>query len=506
MPIPNPDDPITSAHGQASRVLVRPIPLDLERVARLKTFCGEFFRRHFTPLDPSSDVSLEAFLASQTNKPQWWKQGLRNAHIAERVSRREMTKVFGTYKSFIKNEFYDTMKKARTITGPSDAAKALVGPWFHLISSEFFSKEFTSKGIPPEDLARVIPERIGEGEFWETDHDSFEGHFTPAIQDAVEVQFYKYMTAQVPGHDQFWDWLDKVLLGEHRIVMNSSELTVTSKRMSGDMCTSLGNTLTNLCLIKFVEQEKGAEYRVVCEGDDGALSVIRGEPPVESDFITLGFKIKMVHHDSFAVGGYCKCFPLPSGGQATNPLTTLVKFPWLGKQYLRANDALRRRLLRLKAMSILASYRCPVITPFAQWVWHATGNDSDVRGTVDAMRASDWERDWLITCLNDGDALARGLAYRPTTADRVAVEELFGIPVGAQELFERTLSKRTSLGMLDMSMFVLPADWADFHSRHVLGTPEPQDVQPRDDVPAQLPGVFEGLPDFLQRAAHLVNL
>ncbi len=74
-----------------------------------------------------------------------------------------------------------------------------------------------------------------------TDYTSFEALFTPELMDAVEMQLYDYMLEHVSGGKDTLRLIRRVQLGRNHIDSKYVSVDISGKRMSGEMCTSLGN-------------------------------------------------------------------------------------------------------------------------------------------------------------------------------------------------------------------------------------------------------------------------
>lgn len=85
-------------------------------------------------------------------------------------------------------------------------------------------------------------------------------------------------------------------------------ILTSGTRMSGDMWTSLCNGFSNYVNVAFTMHEAGIrDYSVLCEGDDGIIACNVPNAITSEQFEDLGFKIKIVPHDSIFSTAFCGC-------------------------------------------------------------------------------------------------------------------------------------------------------------------------------------------------------
>ena len=276
-----------------------PVP-ETPILMRLRDFVGEWLHRHLTPLSelPTTEEWLE-----QAPYPEHRKREILLAYQSlngGKPSRRATH----TVKSFIKHESYDVAKHARWINSRPDSVKAFVGPAFHAIEHEvfalpIFAKSFKAPGSLVEHIAGA-PEGIVQA----TDFTAFESHMTPQIMDVLELQLYDYMLKRFPDMSRY---IRGMLTGLNSLATRQGvRLKVKGKRMSGDMCTSLGNSFTNAMVSLFAARESGNDLDgvfAVFEGDDGLMVTAR---PVDQHLYTrLGFLCKVETHARASDASFC---------------------------------------------------------------------------------------------------------------------------------------------------------------------------------------------------------
>lgn len=181
-------------------------------------------------------------------------------------------------KSFIKSEFYDTVKEPRIINSRSDHFKAIVGPYTHLVEKFVFNEHFI-KHKTPEEIASIMSLISSKHSImYETDYSSFEGSFSQEIMENVEFKMFQRILQNYPRIVELFRRTyhsNNVIKYQYHGKLRA-KATFSGSRMSGDMWTSLANGFTNMCLVEYIlavnNQQKfytTADYLV--EGDDGFI-------------------------------------------------------------------------------------------------------------------------------------------------------------------------------------------------------------------------------------------
>jgi hypothetical protein len=167
-----------------------------------------------------------------------------------------------------KHESYPEYKHMRVINSRCDAFKAFSGPYFKAIEEELYKHKFFVKHMTPEErMQRVLDLNNAGGYCYATDYTAFESHFTPAIMNALELRLYRHCLIHYP---QAAKLLCDTLSGTNRMRTRSGiRASCPGRRMSGDMCTSLGNGFSNLMLVKYIVESRGGTFDGIVEGDDG---------------------------------------------------------------------------------------------------------------------------------------------------------------------------------------------------------------------------------------------
>lgn len=400
-------------------------------------------------------------------------------------------------KSFVKDETYPEWKYPRTINSRSDLAKVLLGPLFWRISDEVMHHKFN--GYTPFIKYVSIAERPDY--IWKNlrptarklfagDYTAFEALFQKA-QMQIEIDLYKYMTQNIPEdlRDNFWTYLDEVLSGKNKCFFRHFGTSVDATRMSGEMCTSLGNGWFNLMVLRFLLEDLGhTDVQIFVEGDDSIAAYSNTGAPITSEHFTeLGLVMKVTEPESISTASFCGIVFSPEDMiNVTDPREVLASFGWCSARYARSRDARLLALLRAKSLSFLYQYPgCPIIQELALYGLRMTAG-YDMRWVLNHAQMSQWEKEQVVDAVKffGGGYSKVHQAIRPVpSATRELVEELFGVSSIQQikiEAYLRGLQCVTPLEVdIDHSK-----DWSAYYERYTMDVdPSPECMwMPRYDV------------------------
>lgn len=478
-PHPDPQDPETMHAGIAKRFLCETPRIDPKVLASLREFVRKWLRSNLVPISPEEDLSVPTWL-KQTNYPQFRREELLRVweDTDEDVTRDPFRKHFKC-KSFMKDETYPTWKHARGINSRSDAFKCAVGPIFKAIEHEVFKHPAFIKKVPIEQRPAYLKDLLyrGGATYFATDYTSFEGLFVAELMEAVEFELYDYMTSCHPCHDKFMFLCHNVLAGRNVCEYKYNTACVDATRMSGEMCTSLGNSFANLMIMLFICEEKGnSETKGAVEGDDGLFTTI-GTPPTTGDFERLGLIIKLEVHQELSTASFCGIiFDENDLCNLTDPRKVLATFGWGSRKYAMAKASTLDSLLRCKALSFAHQYPgCPIVQSLARYGLRVT---SSVISPNDARRINNMSDSWLRERYSR--ALENPVCFKPIGfGSRMLVERLFRIPIDHQlkiEAYLDSLSVRTPLRCPYID-WCMAREWRDYWAEYSV---VPQDKRSRD--------------------------
>lgn len=403
------------------------------KLSKFKTFVKTWVAKHLTPLqsEPSFDDWVDNAPYTQERKNE-----LRQCHLdlnGSLPTRKHRRKIA----SFIKSENYPEFKHARWINSRSDHFKAYSGPWFSAIEKQLFALPWFIKYVPIPERASKVASLMREGaRYLATDYTSFEAHFHPLFQKSCEGILYNYMLKNFPI---VADCLTSTIFGtNHGTTRAGVSFIVQGRRMSGDMCTSLGNGFSNLMIWSFLmSQQHGSSWDGFVEGDDGIFAIYNGRPPSTEEYAELGFTIKIEEGDDPRSMSFCGIIAA-DGQNIRSPADFLDNFGWTSS-FTNAGDNILQQLLRAKALSAAwETPSCPIIRSIAQRALTLT------RGVAPRFVQDGYHDKSLIP--KDESKLP---PFAPTPLTRSLFSDRFGIDPITQVELERDIASGVDLGVLD---------------------------------------------------------
>jgi hypothetical protein len=481
-PHPDPSDLETMLDG-ASRRFARQPPKPEDGLMELfRKFVGKWLKKHMVPLAHFTDTSFETWIAS-TKYPLWRKnQLIKNNEDFMGSIRPENLRVRGILnsllkvKSFQKDETYPIYKPARGINSRSDAFKVRVGPIFKLIEKELFSLDWFIKHTPADERAQEIKDALFQSscKIIGTDYTSFESLFTKELMECCELQLYKYMTTEIDDQD-WYPIVEAALTGENVCVFRDKfSISVDATRMSGEMCTSLGNSFTNLMAMKFIAKLIGMKnLRGRIEGDDGIFTFY-GPTPTPKDFARIGLLIKIEEYDSLTEGSFCGIIADEDEMiNVTNPITALLNFGWASRQYVGASLKTKLKLLKAKSLSLAFQYPgCPILQKLADYGMRMT---MGIQGIYVKHLDSYHKEQFMQMYTKFKDKIPHKETGFKT---RILVEKRFGISIQDQEIIESYLDNKTDLSPINCLAILsnCPMDGIDYYDKYVVDYNDPKEI------------------------------
>lgn len=454
------------AAGILKRFARKPPPAMRNELRKFKSFVKMVVEELFVPLSPEHDLSFETWL-ELTQYPLWRKKELREVH--EDLCQRYPRKGDGMIKSFMKDETYPSYKHARGINARVDAAKCLMGRFFKAIEDVVYKHMSFIKHVPVSDRAGYIYDMLyAEGAtYLATDFETFEALFVEELMRSCEFVLYDHMTKFLPEHEMFLDMLE-MMAGDNCCRYREFFVWLHATRMSGEMCTSLGNGFTNLMAFWYIAWKKTGQLYVpiVVEGDDGLSRwTYRAPPPTPDDYAELGMVIKLERHSSISTASFCGIvFDEKDLLNVTNPLEVLASFGWTTQRYARAKKTKLLSLLRCKALSAAHQYPgCPVVSALAQYGLRVT-KGVDVRSIVESRAFNSWDRDQLRAAVRDERKIR---CVDPPMRTRLLVEQLYGVSVADQLAVEDYLVHKDQISPICVNLS-FSSDWVQYFDRYSM--------------------------------------
>lgn len=417
--------------------LGRDTPAPDRQVLRQAQLFARNFVKQFEPIRANADTSQERWLRHCNSYPEWRKNELRSTW---REHNGQITEEDLIIKMFAKSETYSEFKHARAINSRSDMAKCYFGPYFKLMEEEVYKHPAFIKHVPVAERPAYIMDMLGKfpGPFMETDYTSFEASFVDAILDTFEFELYRHMMQNFPV---VLEWMSKAMRSPDGVLNNrcysrTFRVDIAARRMSGEMCTSLGNGITNLMLASFVSWRKGGKLVGVVEGDDGLFfSDVELNP---RDFEELGFTIKMLFHDSLLRTSFCGLVMSRDLATMTDPREVLLNFGWSHSPQAFSSERVRRELLRAKALSLAYEHpQCPIISALARAVLRET------EGTRARFDSGWYDYEMHRQAIRHQNETMIKLEQGPSSTTRSDFASHYGVPVVVQQRIEDELNAWT---------------------------------------------------------------
>lgn len=452
MPHADIKDTATLLAGVQKRFARKPPVAEPGILKRLEKFVDEFLNENLVPLAPDTDVSVPTWL-QDTNYPLYRREELEEKETPISMIVKEHCKV----KLFMKDETYPSFKHGRGINSRSDEFKTAVGPYFKLIEAKVFDLHWFIKHIPVADRPEYIKTLLyrSGSKYFASDYTTFEALFTGDLMKACEFRLYRYMTKYLVNGGAFCDLVEQVLGGTNTIRNRYFGVEIEATRMSGEMCTSLGNGFSNLMFMLFVCRECGCkDVDGVVEGDDG-LFVFNGTAPTPSDFARLGLDIKLDIYDSLSEASFCGLiFDEKDLCNITDPIEVLRNFMWTNSRYIHASEKTLKILLRAKSLSYGWQYPgCPILASLAKFGLRVTepylkdGNVIHV-DSYNYMKktgaVNEYVREEFLSNVNSNSTSKIPFVDIPLNT-RLLMEKKFGVTIDHQYRIEAYLDSLSTL-------------------------------------------------------------
>lgn len=425
--------------------LLRDVPaVDKRMLRRFRLFVKQFLVAN---VQRARNIEFEEWLEG-TSYNQQRKDQLREAHDSLRGGRPTRHQA-SHIDSFVKSEFYPTWKHARMINSRADVFKAWSGPKFKAIEEVVYALPEFIKHVPvPLRPGRVAALKQAGRHYYATDFTAFESHFTPEVLDACECELYRHCLLD----DCDADFLCSVIMGDNRMRTRTGvSARIKGRRMSGDMCTSLGNGFTNLMLAKFLVVEKGGHIEGFVEGDDGLFctDVLLSA----DDYARLGFTIKIEEVPDPCEASFCGMIFSGSGEIIREPRRFLMGFGWT-QSFINAGPRIMDELLRAKALSTAyETPQCPIVGAFARYALKCTSHVHP-RFVQDGFHT-------MPDVVNVSE-------FCPSIDTRQLFEHVYGVPISTQLAIESAVEH----GNFTLVASLLPptSEQSDYCSKYVVVT------------------------------------
>jgi len=472
LPIVDQGDAFTMRKGVEKRFASAPPKINRNVLRKFKRYVWNQLKsgRFDDPLSSTDDLSKETWLKNRPY-PEYRKQELREVEDDIWSMNKDHAKKFLFNKSFMKEEEYPEFKHARGINSRTDAFKVFSGPIFSAIEKKIFSAPEFIKKIPVSERPAYIKnhmEMFGDNPK-NSDYTSFEASFVKELMVACELVCYRYYTKNLPNGDLFFSVVSEALTGKNKCIFKFFVAEVRATRMSGDMCTSLGNGFTNLMAIEFLHFNAGYKVpRCIVEGDD---SLFNHTGNITSNmFEDLGLIVKMERHTSLNTASFCGLvYHEDDLINITNPKEVLMSFGWLNARYYKSRIGKCKALLRCKALSLLYQYPgAPIFTALARCVLRQTVG-VDMRHVFEMRHFNMYEREELYYTLKNCDVLIDKCSTVPPLQTRLLMEDLYGVSVEDQRRIELMLDLNKDLSNFSTGLIFPDANIHNTNEYVIIG-------------------------------------
>jgi len=318
------------------------------------------------------------------------------------------------------------------INSRTDFFKVFCGPAIKALEQIVYSFKPFVKHVPVKDRWMKINDlRRNYQYYYETDYSSFEASMTPEIMDAVEMVVYEQAFAKTwaKGFRIF----HSTLCGVNKCVTRTGmRCNIRGRRMSGEMCTSLGNGLTNYLVLSYLMALHGFSEKFDCliEGDDG---LIGSNVELDADmFKALGFNIKIQRVDSPEKANFCGLTFARDGECVRDPYKFCQKFGWTNTAISGNRKTLLKLLLSKCLSTLYETPDCPIVSSLAYTLYCKLKH-------LSPTWVIDYHNHKLIQEMKAENYRPREPA--PFFETRILFEEMFHITVDEQLFYEERISR-----------------------------------------------------------------
>jgi len=416
-------DNYTMAQGYTKRLFRdHPVPKDPAKFERYRLFCRDLART----MTPIVKMDLEEYLEG-TSFNEERKQQYRVAADKTRgpvPAKRYRKKI----KSFGKRENYPMYKHARSINSRCDEWKAWAAPYIKPIEQQVFKMSWFIKHTPVKDRPAMI-NRLNQATMTKhnSDYSAYESHFIHedyCMMEAASVgELFNHMLSNYPEARKC---IIKTDLGIN--TMSTREGLVAwcrARRMSGELWTSLGNGWANMCMARFLAQEKGYTIDGYVEGDDGIFMC--SGALTKQDFADMGMTCDIQQFQSVNEASFCGIIATDANEIIRDPIEFMAKFGW-STHFINCSFKTKRELLRAKALSTLyETPQCPIVAKLAH-------------------KALELTKDYAPRFVDDGyhktpTDITNVVDFKPDESTRGLMHKVFHIDRGQQILIEKYIDE-----------------------------------------------------------------
>jgi hypothetical protein len=457
-PVPDTTNQENALNGVMKRIATKMPEIDKALHDEFKIFSQSFIREELKSckISSSDDYSFESWIAITPYTE------TRRAELTRVHNERDTLETRDYFlKCFVKDESYQEFKYPRGIYSRADRFKTKFGPIMKIIGDRMFALAYFIKKIPVADRPAHIKELYSDPllKIATNDFTAFEATFVVDNME-IELDFLSFCLEDLPCHDDMMSDLKKIKQGMNKMMFKHFIIMLLAKRYSGEMDTSLSNSVFNLILIMFLLHKSGENYKNLIPKIEGDDSIIPYYGTLDTTIVKrLGANAKFEFFDEISHASFCGLvFDVDCLDIITNIIPAYLDFGWTTREYANSNTNSKKTLLRCKALSMLHTFPgCPVLHSLACMALRLT-NDVDIRrqkmmkhyrkNHVDSHHVHKFE---LIMDLSQDKARLKEMINRKINMKtRLLVEKLYKITVEQQIEMEKYLKNIAVLAPLNL--------------------------------------------------------
>jgi len=466
--------------GVVKRIGTKMPDIDEQMFKEFMDFSVDFICNNFKdcilPMDV--DLSVETWLENCNNYRQCRKDQLMKTYeeFIKLVNKDLDVESHAKYESYTEPKFF------RGIFSRTDTFKLYFGPICAAIGKILFSKHWFVKYDSIEKKVQRMKETFDKDfiKIFSNDFSSFEATFVEKLMN-LELFFFWFCLQNLAVRDEVMSVLYRIKQGQNKLKFRTFVAYLIAKRYSGEMDTSLSNSIVNLCLMCFLLHKAGhppsfyiEEFPPTVEGDDSEGAYIHELDP---DILKkLGANAKIEVFNTYSEASFCGvCFGSEDGSIVKDPIKVLLDFGWTNYRYIGSNKTSRLKLIKAKSLSLLYNYPgCPILRSLALYGLRITDHIDSKHAIHKLLKGTNntYERHLIGLLLNVD--LSRLVSVGVHYDSRVLVEQKFGVAVDEQIILEKYLDSLTTLQTINHPIILDRAgsDRCKFFETNVIQIPK----------------------------------
>jgi hypothetical protein len=460
-PVPDTTNQENALNGVMKRIATKMPEIDPLLHSEFRDFSRSFIRNQLSccQIQPTDDYSFDHWIE---NAPYTLS---RKEELIKVHNGGEMLQANDYFlKCFVKDESYQEFKYPRGIYSRADRFKTKFGPVMKLIGDKLFAMEYFIKKIPifqrPEHIKELYSDPLLK--IATNDFTAFEATFVVDNME-IELDFLDFCLACHPEHDDLMNDLRQIKQGMNRLQFKNFVVALIAKRYSGEMDTSLSNSVFNLILIMFLLHKSGEDITSLVPKIEGDDSIIPYYGQLDTTIVKrLGANAKFEFFSEISHASFCGLvFDVDMLDIITNIVPAVLDFGWTTRGYVGASSRKLLALLRSKSLSMLHTFPgCPVLHALAcmglRLSKDATFTDTNSwkvlkNANIDSHHRQKVEMILQYDTTEIGHAKLIRLMNRPINIKtRLLVEKLYSITVEQQHEMEHYLNTINELQPIDI--------------------------------------------------------